>query len=268
MKKIIRLICLIPLLATLTACPVNPLTSKVQGDWSGTVTVSSTGQVVNVTGVIEKNGAAFLYAGNGEFFALSPLADTTAETGTLSQIELTGNSCSAPNPCGVIGVYTFNGTANGNSLSLTATEVDVYPGGSVINPPPVLTFSLTRATPYSGTAQLPVGAFQGYYLPGNLAVGITVAADGSFTGSDAFGCSLSGSLKQVGADNLFDVSVQGAYSTSGSCSGSYSGLAYLSDTGSGDYKGVAGSYLYMFEFSGSPKLYSNVSVFISELKVQ
>jgi len=240
----------------------------MQGDWSGTVANSATGKSVNVTGVVEKNGAAFLYASDGEFFALTPLADTTAESGTLSQIMLSGSSCSPPSPCGVIGVYGFTGSATADTLSLTATESDVYPGGTVINPPPVLTFDLTHSTPYSGTAKLPVGAFQGYYLPGNLATGISVNADGSFTGSDALGCSFSGTLKQVGSENLFDVSVQGADSTSGSCNGSYSGLAYLSDTGSGDYSGVAGSYLYLFEFAGSPTMYSNTAVFVAELKVQ
>lgn len=268
MPKMIRLTGLIPLLIVLTACPVLPVATNVQGDWAGTLTDSATGKSINVSGVIEENGAAFLYASDGEFFALSPLVDTSAESGTLSQIELSGNGCSAPNPCGVIGVYGFSGTASATAINLTATESDVYPGGTVINPPPVLSISLMRAAPYSGTAQLPSGALQGYYLPGNLSVGITVNPDGSFAGSDAFGCSLSGTLKQIGTDNLFKVSVQGAYSTSGSCNGSYSGLAYLSDTGSGDYSGVSGSYLYMFEFSGSPTLNSSIGVFVTELKVR
>ena len=117
--------------------------------------------------------------------------------------------------------------------------------------------------PYAGTPSLIPGQWQGEYLNFKLSVDIVVAADGSFSGSDAFGCPVTGSIKLIQAGkNLFSVSVKDAYSFNYmNCSDTLTGLGYLSSTGSGQFKDVAGVYMILGYSDG-------LDAYVAEFKVQ
>ena len=221
-----------------------PTTADVQGTWSGTYSISGGSSNVPVTSVIEQGGYGFFLDSQGVLYVLPSLSGNSPVSGTVTAYAPVG--------------YTFQNGQTQEQFSLTATVSSSAIGGTFTGNGETGSFSLTPYTPFPGTPSIIAGQWQGYYGgSGASAVDITVNANGSFSGNDALGCSITGSFTQVGNANLFSVSVT---STGAGCAGNLNGLAFESST---DYfnlfGGAAGIYYYVGVSNSS-------AAFVAELK--
>ncbi|MDE2023028.1 MAG: hypothetical protein KGJ18_02345 [Gammaproteobacteria bacterium] len=88
------------------------------------------------------------------------------------------------------------------------------------------------------------GRYQGFDINRMTKVVITLDSEGHFTGTDAMGCRISGTLTQVGKLNLFDTRVTIAGSSV--CHGAMTGVAFFDTRDrTGQFSGATGSYLYL-----------------------
>lgn len=206
-------------------------TADVQGIWHGTYTVSGVSGSTDVQAAIANGGYAFFYDANGFMYVLPKLTGSTTLSGTLTGYAPAGDF--------------FTGGLAMESFDLTGTVSDASIAGTFSGNGVSGTFTLTPFTPYSHTASTVSGSWQGFYAgsgsPG--AVALTMHSNGSFTGNDANGCALSGALKQVTGENLFNVNVT---SKGSGCAGTLNGLAYESSTDTYNFFGGAtGTYYYV-----------------------
>ena len=238
MNKIVCWIFLVLATLMLAACggggsassssPPPPSPVNVQGLWSGTYSIQGGTQNVELIGMIMQGGDAVFYDPNGISYILPPFSGGATVSGTMAAFPESGTTL----PNGQIQEsFTVNGSVS--TASIAGTFSNASESGTV---------SVTPFTPtFTGTPTIVAGQWQGSYEGGmQTAVDITVQANGSFSGSDAFGCQLSGTVTQVGTANLFTVSANSvALAGSGSqCLGSVHGLAYESSV---DEFGTAGS---------------------------
>ncbi|MGH8280428.1 MAG: hypothetical protein ACRETQ_12835 [Gammaproteobacteria bacterium] len=242
----------------------TPILFVVPGPWSGTYNLNG-GSNVNVTGAVSPGGFGYFADNQGNVFMLQAVPNTSPFISTL--IGTPGPGTSFPVVSGVVSFTvngTFSSTASSTSMQGALTSFDIAG-----NPPTITStglngnFTLNTSTPYSGSITLAglEGQWDGYYLAKTpAAVTLGFQGNGIFSGSDANGCTVSGSLVQQAPQfNLFYVN----YTATGrGCPGVMNGLAYLgsSDT-SGNFSGASGTYLYMGLF-GLNVAYS------AELKLQ
>jgi len=202
-----------------TACTGGPY--DVVGDWQITVSATGTAAVTGY-GAIDSAGLALFFDSSGDTLQLPALTGACSYTGSIIAYpepnsgfstvtdSITGNVTSASAITG-----TFSGTSSGTISAATFLPLT----GSV--------------APLSGPmiAELEGGT-------DILTVTMTPATGNNmtFTGSDTFGCTVSGSFTQVASSNVFDVSY--TYSGGDSCAASTStGIGFES---SSDYFGFDG----------------------------
>lgn len=246
-----------------SSAPV-PILEVVPGPWSGTYSLNGASQVT-ITGAVSAGGFGYFADSQGNVFMLQSVPNTTPFTATLIGTPAAGTNF--PVVSGVVSFImngTYTSTATSTSMQVTLTSFDIAG-----NPPTITTtglngnFTLTTSAPYSGTPSLAgmQGQWDGFYLgKTSTATTLSFASNGTFTGNDANGCTVSGSLVQQDPQtNLFYVN----YTVSGSgCPGVMNGLGFLSSAPiSGNFGGAAGTYLELGLF-GLNTAYS------AELKLQ
>jgi hypothetical protein len=235
----------------------------VPGPWKGTYNING-GSNISVTGTVASGGFGYFADDEGNVFLLenvpqqSPFTSIAIGTAPPGQTFPDGNA---------VDTFTVNGnydsTATATQITATLTGIDPsnyisYVGYSTtgVNG----NFSLNSYIPYSGTPTITglQGQWNGYYVgKASTSVDITINANGTFSGNDGYGCSISGSLvQQDPGTNTFFVN----YLSSGpSCPGHMSGLGYESTSDiSGDFSGATGKYFYMGIFS--PNVAYNVEL--------
>ncbi len=207
----------------------NPVTYDIQDTWSGVYSITGGSANVPVTAVIAQSGYGFFYDSSGVVYVLPTLDGGPILSGTLT----------AYAPAGT----TFpNGQAT-EQFKVTGSVSNLSISGSFSGNGETGSFSLATFKSFSGTPSVMPGQWQGYYVgTGSSAVDITMSANGSFTGSDAYGCTITGTLTEIQSTNLFHIS---ADSSGAGCAGQLSGLAFESAS---DYfnlfGGAAGTYYY------------------------
>lgn len=244
--------------------PPTPILEVVPGPWSGTYNLNGGSQVA-VTGAISAGGFGYFADSNGNVFLLQSVPNTTPFTSTLI-----GTPASGTNFPVVNGVVSFIVNGNYSSTNTSTSMQATLTSFDIAGTPPTITstglkgnFTLNTSTPYNGTPSLAglQGQWDGYYLgKTSTATTLTFTSNGSFSGNDANGCAISGSLVQQDPQtNLFYVN----YTARGSgCPGVMNGLGFLSSTPiSANFGGAAGTYLELGLF-GLSVAYS------AELKLQ
>lgn len=223
----------------------SPTTADVQGTWSGTYSISGGSSNVPVTSVIEQGGYGFFLDDQGVIYVLPSLTGSTTLSGTVT----------AYAPAGT----TFQNGLTQEQFSLTGTASSISISGTFSGNGETGTFSLAPYSPYAGSPSIVAGQWQGYYSgAGSSAVDITVNSNGTFSGNDATGCAINGSLSQVSGNNLFNVS---ATSTGNGCAGNLNGLGFESSTDYfGLFGGAAGTYFYVGASNAN-------SAFVAEFKI-
>ncbi len=226
----------------------GPITADVQGTWSGTYSINGESSNVPVIGAIAQDGYGFFYDGNGFMYVLPSLSGSTTLSGTLTGYAPPG--ATFPNGQKQL-QFSVSGTVS--STAITGMFTGDGETGS---------FSLAPFTPFSGSPSIVAGQWQGYYAGSagsSYAVDVTMNANGSFSGNDAFGCTITGNISQVMGANLFTIT---ATSAGVGCAGNLTGLGFESSTDSFHlFNGAAGTYFYAGLSNAS-------SAFVSEFKLQ
>lgn len=229
-----------------SSAPPTPILEVVPGPWAGTYNLNGGSQIA-VAGAISAGGFGYFADSQGNIFMLQSVPNTAPFTSILIGTPAPGTNfpiVSGVVPFIVKGTYASSGTSTSMQATLTSY--------AMVGSPPTTTatglngnFTLNTNTPYSSTPSLAglQGQWDGYYLGKTpAAVALNFAGNGSFTGNDANGCTLAGTLVQQDPQtNLFYVN----WTASGSgCPGVMNGLGFLSSAPiSGNFGGAAGTYL-------------------------
>lgn len=240
--------------------PPTPIVAVAPGPWSGTYSLNK-GSDIKVNGAISAGGFGYFADSQGKVFMLQSVPNTASFTSVLIGTAPPGGTLAGGNNTVTFQVKgTFSSTATTTSMQATLTSFDPSTGlATNISGK----FTLNTSTPFKGTVSLSAmqGQWDGYYLAKTpAAVSLAFQANGVFSGHDANGCTVSGSLVQQSPQtNLFYVN----YTATGSgCPGVMNGLGYLSSSdASGNFSNASGTYLYMGLF-GLNVAYS------AELKLQ
>lgn len=224
----------------------GPTTANVQGTWSGSYSINGGPSNVAVTAAIVQGGYGFFYDSTGTVYVLPSLSGSTTLSGTLT----------AYAPHGM----TFPNGQTQEQFSVTGTASSTSISGTFSGNGETGSFSLSPFTPFSGTPSIVAGQWQGYYAGSGGAISVTgtVTSNGSFTGNDALGCALSGTITQVASVDLFTITLT---STGAGCAGSLTGVGYESSADSfGLFGGAPGQYFYAGVSNGS-------QAFVAEFKM-
>lgn len=209
----------------------------VQGFWSGTYTIDGVSGTNTATGAIVTGGDAFFYDQNGVLYVLPSFDGSGSINGTMTAYTPAGTTFS-------------DGTAQvGLDAVITVTASSIT--GSFTGSNASGTFTLTpAATPFTGNPSILMGNWPGFYVTtagtSPTSLNLTVQPTGTFVGTDANGCILSGTLTPVADGSDFftlSIFIEGS---SASCYGNLTGLAYESSTDTtGYYGGTTGTYYYL-----------------------
>ncbi len=209
----------------------------VQGFWSGTYTIDGVNGTNTATGAIVTNGDAFFYDQDGVLYVLPSFDGSASINSTMTAYAPPGVAFSDGST-----VVAFDVVIDVTASAITGT----FTGSNVSGE-----FTLKPvASPFSGNPSVLAGTWPGFYLTNAgtsaTALSLTVQPAGIFVGTDANGCTLTGSLTQVASDtDLFTVTLD----MSGSsffCNGRMTGLAYQSNRDAGGYFGrTTGTYYYL-----------------------
>lgn len=244
-----RIVAVAALLA-LASCGGGSDTLHIQGVWSGDYDPNGPFNPVSLHAVIQDGGTNIWFDNQGYVYVLSPIGggnlETTANLYPPYGFIFTGNQPSLPS--------SIKGDVSNNNMS-----GKLFINGAFAD------FDLKPATPFGGNASVVGGLWSGNYIgglsPSNLA--LHVNSNGSFSGSDAYGCTMQGTLTQLRqGGNLFAVMLTSRSSFSAICAGSMTGLAYESSADALNLFGhAAGTYYYVSAYSAN-------GAFVAELKVQ
>lgn len=243
-----------------SSSPSAPATSVVvavptPGPWSGTYTLGSAA-AVSAQGAIAENGFGYFADTGGNVFIFGGLPKASPFTSVVTAYAAPGQTFA--NGQSVVGFFATGSYSSGSSgISLQADITENDGNGNLAGS---LTFA--SATPFSGSSSVAglQGSWSGFYLgKAGTSLSLTIAANGTLSGNDGYGCSLSGSLVQVAPGlNLYYVN----FASSGSgCAGVLGGLAYQSTTDvSGAFGNAQGTYLYMGVFGSRTAYYGELKL--------
>jgi hypothetical protein len=219
----------------------------VPGPWSGTYALNG-GSNIPVSGTVASGGFGYFADNQGNVFLIQNVPEqspfTTTVIGTAAPGQTFSNGYNV-NTFSTTGTYTS--TATSTTMQASLSGIDPTTGASTGLKG---TYTLNTDFPFTGTASIASlqGQLNGYYIgKSSTSVDFTIKADGTFSGNDGNGCSISGSLVQQGPDtNVFFVN----YHAGGAgCPGVMNGLAYESSKDTfGVFGGANGTYLYMGVF--------------------
>ncbi len=142
-------------------------------------------------------------------------------------------------PNGPFVVSTVSGTVN------SATSIT----GTITNPSGTGNFALSPTIPLSGAIALPSGSKTGEPMGLANILQVTFATDGSITGTDGVGCTVTGTVTQDHTYNVFAVTLN---STGGvGCIGNLSGVGLESSSDYFNFNGGApDTYFYVVFLTG------------------
>lgn len=241
----------------LVACNLgqsNDSIVSVQGNWSGTYSTLGSGTSIPIFALMQENGPAYLFDSSGIVYRLPTFTGSRETSGNVTAYPATGYKFADGNSSEPL---TMDAIAQGSQLDI---DLD-GPDGS--NQDQQGSAELLHFETYSGHPSIQSGQWTGYYIsPTPESLGLAVAADGSFTGNDAYGCSLTGQLTPVEAGStLFAVSLKSS-GTSPACGGAMTGLAHESDDDSfGFFQYVPGIYYYLCASNAG-------AAFVAEFRVE
>jgi len=226
----------------------------VPGPWSGTYNLNGSSNIP-VTGAVATSGFGYFADNRGNVFLVENVPQNSPFTGTAIGTAPPGQAFpdgSSVDTFIINGNYTSTATATHMQATLTGIDPNNFTSyGGYATTGVTGNFTLSTNVPYAQTPSIAglQGQWNGYYIgTTSTSVDFTINTDGTFSGNDGNGCSISGSLvQQDPGTNLFFVN----YLTSGTgCPGIMNGLAYESSKDvSGAFGGAAGTYLYMGIFS-------------------
>ncbi|HEY1772975.1 MAG TPA: hypothetical protein VGH91_07270 [Gammaproteobacteria bacterium] len=184
-------------------------------------------------GAIKSGGQALFFDQGGDILTLDPAMKSTGDyngTGFFYVV-------SPPRAFAETDKLTVTGTVSSSSMQLSAPvdgatfELDLSPDGS-----------------FSGTPSFSAGRWSANYVgDGNfMPFDLSVDAAGNMDGTDFFGCDVSGTLSEVGTENLYDVTYKASDapgSVAGACGGALHGLGFLSTF---DQSGKMGSGTFFY----------------------
>ena len=233
----------------------TPAAIAIRGVYFGSYSINGvSGSNTPVYGAIQSGGYGYFANTQGVTYVLSGLHDSGSYSGMLTAYAPPGQTFSTG-----LNIADFNvsGNASDNGTYVTAVNGNFAnsseSGSFTINYQPITSTPLSL----SGLA----GSYFGYYWgSGSTSIALTVNANGSFSGSDGFGCQISGTLVPVPGYDLAQVTVS---STGQSvCAGTLSGLAFeFTQDLSGQFGHAAGTYFYVGVSNAN-------SGFAAELKLQ
>jgi len=193
-----------------------PTTADVQETWSGTYSVTGGPGNVPIMAAIEQGGYGFFFDPSGVIYVLPSLSGSTTLSGTITAYAPAGS--------------TFPNGQTQEQFALTGTASSSLLSGTFSGNGETGAFSLTPwVYPAPASVIFSPGPLPGFYGgPGAAAaVDLTMNANGTFSGSDAFGCTITGSIASSNIFNIFNVSLS---SVGAGCAGNLSGLGFLSNT--------------------------------------
>jgi hypothetical protein len=216
--------------------------SDFEGIWRGTYVPDGINRVPLVA-IAHHGGTAFFYDSDGLAFVIPDFAGP----GDINQ----GGQLFPAHG------FIFDDGSKSLSVDLKASVSASLITGSLTVDGAVLQISLDRDKPYSGDPSVVPGRWVGdARVPGSTGtdltsgeapIDVTVAPDGTFSGTES-PCTISGTITPaLSGDNLFDVSLtETSFHGFAHCSGAMTGLAYESGTDDADYfEHASGIYYYI-----------------------
>jgi hypothetical protein len=239
-----------------------PPPTGVTGLWAGSASLQD--MPSSVTGAILQNGPGFFFDSSGDIYILPTLTGSSTFSGTLSAFAVDPRDLPGGNPS-----YFFNVT--GTVVEQAGTAINIQ--GNFTDPTYTTiggTFSLTPDIPYPGTVSVAglAGQWDGYYgVEDATSVVLNVNSQGIFTGNDADGCPLSGTLTQVQAGlNLYQITLTSSIPTT--CHQNLTGLGFEGTSDIlGEFGGAQGSYFYMGIANQSAPPFNSYP-YVAEFKLQ
>ncbi|HEX4300001.1 MAG TPA: hypothetical protein VH327_03950 [Gammaproteobacteria bacterium] len=217
--------------------------SDFEGIWRGTYTPDGSSRVPLVA-VARHGSTAFFYDSNGLTFVIPNFAGPgdVAQGGQLFP---------------AFG-FIFDNGSHSLPIDLKASVSASQITGTLTVNAAVLRFALTGDRPFSGDPSIVPGRWTGSVRGpdtagtdltfGRAPITVTVAPDGTFSGTELSGCNISGTITpSLSGDNLFDVSLtQSSFRGFEHCGGAMAGLGYESDTDDADFfEHAPGIYYYI-----------------------
>ena len=232
----------------------NDTDASVQGNWSGSYTAAGAQSSIPVFALIRQDGAAYLFDSTGVTYVMPQFTGSVKQTGAVTAYPAMG--------------YTFASGSTSMQLGMQAQtssgqmDIDLDADAGVDRAQSGQAHLLQLETFY-GKPSVATGQWLGDYLsPTPQALSLSVKPDGSFTGDDAYGCHLQGTLSQLEpGGTLFSVSLRSS-GPSPACGGALTGLAHESAYDSFDFfQGATGTYYYLCASNSR-------TAFVAEFKAQ
>lgn len=201
----------------------------VNGAFGGTYTVQGAGSL-NVLGAISQSGFGFFADSHGFLYVLPSLSTSGGLSGTLNGYSPPGGTFPNSSPTAQ---FSVTGSADASGTSITGTFSSSGESG---------TFSLSPLTMLKPSLAGMAGTYSGFYIGSGLAsVNLTIASDGTVTGSDGTGCTIAGKITAA-SGGIFTFAANSG--TGVDCAGQLTGIAF--ESGSDFAAGASsGTYLYV-----------------------
>lgn len=210
---------------------------SAQGVYFGSYTVSGVQGKVSVFGAILANGYAYFGDSQGALYVLP----SGIKSGSF------GGALKAYAPIGQVfangqNIVTFSLSGNAAASGGDVTSISgAFSGAGESG-----TFNIGYQNVSQNTVSLSalVGTWQGYYWgSGSTSISLTVNSDGTFSGNDGLGCSITGRVSVVAGSDL--VKANATSSGNSNCVGAVTGLGFVDNSDLGGFFGNAnGTYLY------------------------
>lgn len=212
----------------------EPPPVPVQGIYFGQYTVSGAASPVNVYGAVESGGFTYFADSYGALYVLPGITNTGNFSGTMTAYAPAGQTFADGQS---VTTFQVTGNTSSNGVFVSGTFSQAGESGTFqLNYEPL---SISRIT-------VAAGSYQGFYWGngGNTAISVTVNVDNTFSGTDGFGCTISGAIAPIPGFNLFTVTADSTGQPV--CAGKLSGLGFAGTADlTGQFGGVQGVYFYI-----------------------
>jgi len=227
------LACLALYCAVTTSCggssstppPPPPGPFNVAGNWQLSVTGFSG------LGIINSTGQAVLFDNAGQTVVMPTITGVNKFSGSVTAYQFPPN--------GPTVVSTVSGTVS------SATSIS----GTITNSSGTGNFTLSPTIPLSGAIALPSGAKTGEPMGVANILQVSFASNGSITGTDGVGCTVTGNVTQDHTYNVFAVTLNSAGGVG--CIGNLTGIGLESSSDYFNFNGGApDTYFYVVFLTG------------------
>jgi len=219
----------------------------VVGNWQTNVNTSV--GAIPFVGVINSHGQALLFGD-----AIPDMQDISYVGDTWEMPTITGASSFS----GTTFLYAALGSQlpGGGTVEIVSMQGKVNSATSITGQNSNGSFTLKAFSPLTGSVTAFSGRTSGYFDANGFDLTFTPTGSGqsmSVTGSNTFGCDVSGTFAQDGSNNVFDVSMTITGTVDCPITGSMTGLGFESNS---DYFNInewrPGTYLYADMLGSTP----------------